>query len=1118
MNSNYTILIDKLDSFIKKYYTNLLIKGVLYSLALLGSFFLIFALFESVAWFSTTVRTVLFYSYLVLGIILLYKYILTPILKLNRIGSRISHEMAADIVGKHFSEVKDTLLNTLQLKKLADENPENYDLIIAGITKKSEKLMTVPFRSAINYSSNKRYLYFALPPILIIGILLIASPKVITGPGNRLINHSVTFSKPLPFSLQINNKDLTAVQQEDFVLNVGVKGEELPAEILLLIDGNEFRMNPLSKLEFEYTFKKIQKSFDFKLLAAGYTSDAYHVTVLPKPIILNYDIDLQFPAYLKRKNERISNVGDINVPQGTILNWNFYTRDAESVSFILGDKLQQLTSSNSNAFRTSHKLMEGTEITIFSSNEFFTNKDSLLFYANAIPDIYPTIQIEEYRDSVFDNRLYFRGLIRDDYGFRNLEFKMTKLREGEKGAEMSTQVMIQNDLAEQNFYYFFDLLTLGLNPGENISYYFEVWDNDGVNGSKPARSQEMTFRMPTLDEINSMVNKHQEDLKDDFEKTIKEAKSIQEAIEKLNAEYINKKELNYQDKKQIENLIERHKQLQDKIEDMQLENKQMNAKESQIKQVDQSIIEKQQQLEKLFEDIMSDEMKKMFEELQKLMDEFNKDKVKDVLEKMKMSAQDLEKDLDRNLEMFKQLEFDKKLTEAIEDIQKLADEESKLSEETKSSNRKQNEELGKKQEQIKERFEEINKELDELNKLNKELSEPNNFQKPEQQSEDVKQEMNESLENLKESQMNKASENQRKASEKMKRMSDDLFQMQQEMNQEQLGEDAAALRVILENLVRMSFDQEDLMDRLKVINRSDPKFVKIVEDQKRLKDNLSMVEDSLLALSKRQPMIGNFVNREIRDINNNTDMTLEALQKRSIGMASSKQQYVMTAVNNLALLLSESLKNMEQSLNMQASGKSGKQNPKPGKGKNSMKSMRQMQEKLNQQMEELRKGMSPKPGEKSQQGQGTQMSEQLARMAAQQEALRRMLQQYADELQKEGNVNQQGMQRMLQEMEKTESDLVNKILNQQTMKRQQDILTRLLESEKAEMKREQEERRESNEGKDIPRPDPAKYFDSIGLPSKETELIHTIPPSFRNYYRNKVNSYYIHIPSSSESN
>jgi low affinity Fe/Cu permease len=280
-----------------------------------------------------------------------------------------------------------------------------------------------------------------------------------------------------------------------------------------------------------------------------------------------------------------------------------------------------------------------------------------------------------------------------------------------------------------------------------------------------------------------------------------------------------------------------------------------------------------------------------------------------------------------------------------------------------------------------------------------------------------------------------------------------------------------------------------------------------------------MVEDSLLALSKRQAMIENFVNREIRDINNNTTMALESMQNRAVAMAASKQQYVMTSVNNLALLLSESLKNMEQTLSMNASGKFPKGNPKPGQGKNSMKSMRQMQEKLNEQMEKLREGRQPSPGKEGEQGQSgkAKMSEQLARIAAQQEALRKMLQKYSEELQKTGDVNQQGLQKAIQEMEKTETDLVNKRINKETMKRQQEILTRLLESEKAEMKREQQERRESNEGKELPKPDPAKYFDSIGLPSKETELIKTIPPSLRDYYKNKVNSYFIQIPSEHKS-
>ena len=1112
MQDSYTILIDKLDAFIKKYYTNLLIKGALYSIALLGSFFLIFTLFESMIWFSTTVRSIIFYSYILMGLFVIIRYVINPILKLYKIGPRLSHEMAASAIGKHFSDVKDTLLNTLQLKQLLTEKPQNYDLIIASINKKSEKLMKVPFKSAVDYSSNKRYLYLALPPLLIIFGLLVASPNILTDPGKRLINHSVAFEKPLPFKLTIVNNSMMAVQQEDYTLKVSVSGQELPAEVFLVMDGNEFRMQSEDKLNFSYTFRKIQKDQEFKLLAAGYYSDNYEISVIPKPIILNYGIELKYPIYLNRKSEFISNVGDINVPQGTVLNWKFYTRDAETVLFKLGEKLIKLTSGKSNTFSTSHKLMDDISISINSQNKYLTNTDSLLFFAQVIPDLYPTIAVEQFHDSIYDNKLYFRGLVRDDYGFRNLQFRLARVHNGKPGVEMSVEVLLQKNANEQNFYYYYDLLTLGLAPGEELSYYFEVWDNDGVNGSKSVKSQSMTFKIPTLEEVNKMVDKHQKDLINDFNASIKEAKDIKKQIEKLNENLINKKDLNYQDKKQIEDLLQRHKDLQNKLEKMQLENKQMNTKESQIKEVNQEIIEKQKQLEKLFDEIMTDEMKQMFEELQKMMDNMDKDKIKDVLEKMKTQTEDLEKDLDRNLELFKQLDFDKKLTESIENLKKLADEEKKLSEETSNSNKKENEKLDQKQEEIKKKFDELNKDLEDLKKMDQQLEEPNDLKIPTDQKQEAESEIQESSKSLKESQMKKAAGHQQKASDKMKQMSDALFEMQMEMQQEDLAEDMDALRAILENLINISFDQEALMGSIKGMNRSDPKLNAAIEKQKKISDNLNMVEDSLLALSKRQVMIENFVNREIRNINDNADLAMQALQNRSIPMATSKQQYVMTSVNNLALLLSESLKDMQQNMAMQASGKSGKK-PMPGQGKGSMKSMRQMQEKLNQQMEQLRQGMKSAKGEQGKTGQGS-MSEQLAKMAAQQEALRKMLQDYSNELQKEGNVNQPGLNKMMQEMEKTETELVNKILNKQTMERQAEILTRLLESEKAEMKRDQEERRESNEAKDIPKPDPAKYFDSIGLPSKETELIHTIPPSFRTYYRNKVNSYFIQIPSS----
>jgi len=1117
MNENYNILINKLDSFIRKYYTNQLIRGGLYTISLLGSFFLLFTLLESVAWFSPAVRTVFFYSYIVGALAIIIRLIAIPLLKLYKAGQRISHVMAAEIIGKHFAEVKDSLLNTLQLNTLAAENPETSELIFAGINQKAEKLKPVPFVSAIDLSKNRRYLVYALPPVMILLAFLLIAPSKITDPGSRILHHAASFEKPLPFNILIENKELKAVQQEDFTLNVSVSGDEIPDQVFIVIDGIEYRMDASDKISYSYTFRKVQKNLQFSFLASGFETLKYELKVLPRPIILNFDLELSYPPYTGKKNEVLSNTGDAIIPQGTSILWKFYTRDTRSMNIRFGNSLQKIDVAKSNTFSISRKLMEPVSYSINIENEYMAGIDSMSFFINVLPDMYPTINVDEYKDSVYDNRLYFRGLIKDDYGFRNLEFRLArKSSDGISSAELSMPVEIQRDNLQQQFYYFFDITGAGLQPGDQVEYYFQVWDNDGVNGSKASRSQRMSFKIPTLKEIEEMVTKSQESVKSELEKSIDEAKKIQKEVEQLNKDLFDKKNLNYQEKKKIQDLLERQKNLQNEVMEIKLENEKTNQKESQYKEVNEEIVKKQQQLEKLFEEIMTDEMRKLFDELQKMMENIDKNKLNEVMEKMKMSAEDMEKSLDRNLELFKQLEFDKKLTETIDKLKKLSDEQGKIAEKTSEAEKKDQDKISEKQESINKDFDEIKKDLKDLEEKNKKLEEPNEFKIPEQKQEDVQKDLDDSKQSLKDGQMKKAAEKQKAASDKMEEMSEMLFEMQQEMEEDELGEDIESLRAILENLVRISFDQEDLINKLGPMQRNDPQFNKVVESQKAVKDNLQMVEDSLYALSKRQPIIESMVNREISTINDNVQQSLDALNNRAIPSAMGKQQYVMTSVNNLALLLAESLKQMEQNMSMKSSGKAGKSCPSPGAGKPSMKSMRQMQEKLNQQMEAMKKSMQKgkdNKGEKGQSGQGS-MSEQLARMAAQQESLRKQLQGYRDQLQKEGVLSDKGLNKMIEEMDKTESDLVNKILNQETMRRQEEILTRLLESEKAEMQREQEERRESNQGHDLPKPDPAMFFNNMGLPTQESELLRTIPPSLREYYRNKVNAYFLNIPGS----
>jgi hypothetical protein len=136
------------------------------------------------------------------------------------------------------------------------------------------------------------------------------------------------------------------------------------------------------------------------------------------------------------------------------------------------------------------------------------------------------------------------------------------------------------------------------------------------------------------------------------------------------------------------------------------------------------------------------------------------------------------------------------------------------------------------------------------------------------------------------------------------------------------------------------------------------------------------------------------------------------------------------------------------------------------------------------------------------------MSQQLAQLAAQQAAIRKEMQRAAQELNKDGSGAGQPLQKLAEEMEKNEKDIVNKNITQETLKRQEDIMVRLLEAEKSERERELDQKRESNEGRETPHADPARFFDYQRNKQREAELLRTMPPGLKPYYKARVAEYF----------
>lgn len=1179
MLQNKNILLLKLDEFIRKYYKNQLLKGLIYSLGLLLAAFLFLVVAEYFANFQTTIRTILFYFFIISSGVIITKYILIPILKLNKFGKIISYDDAANIVGKHFSAINDKLINTLQLQRNSG-SILSVELLNASINQKMEELNPIPFSSAINLSQNKKYLKYALPPVILFALIFAIKPSIITDGTERLIYHQTYFEQLAPFQFSISNKNLIAIQQQDFVLEVNLKGNEIPNEVFITVDGIEHKMEKIDNLKYSYTFNNIQKNIDFTFNAAGFNSKPYELTVLPKPMLVKFNTQLIYPSYLNKKNETLSNIGDLQLPQGTKIKWTFFTKNTETIYLNFIDSIIKSDQTNDDEFSFSKQMMQSTPYSIKTSNGFLKqNPDSINYTLNIIPDQAPVIDVSEKLDSLNTQNVYFSGSIKDDYGFSRLIFKYTFHGKDSLGNSFSKQNEIPIGINKQNstqpYFYYFNAANFNLQPGDKVEYYFEVWDNDGVNGSKSAKTQTMLFKAPSIDDINKATDKNNSEIKKDINDEIKKAKDLQKDINDFSKKLTEKKQMGYEEKKKLEDILKKQNELKNKIEQTKQENQLNNKQQEELTKNDESLLEKQKQLEELFENIMTPEMKKLFDELNKMLDKLDKNQVQEKLEELKLSNKDMEKELDRTLEAFKQMEVEQKMQQAIDKLDDIKNKQDDLKKETEnkdnqnkkddknSENKKDsktneddkkpktdNQKLEEKQNDLNKQFDDLKKDIKDLEQKNEALEQKNDIPKTEEKQNEISKDMQQSAEELNKKNKKEAAKSEKEASDGMQEMKEQMQKSMDEMEKEEQEEDMQALRQILENLLNLSFGQEDLMANLSKLRTENPQYLNIPKKQRKLQDDSKIVEDSLFALSKRNPAISATVNREISSIIMNMKKTISSLEERQQADAQIRMQYSMTSINNLALLLNESLEQMQQkakegkkegSGKCKKPGKGSKPSSKPG-SKPSMQSMKQMQEQLNKQIEELKKalekGQKPggekqgnKPGEKpggskpggkkpggqggmgSQGQEGTQgmpgLSEQLAKAAAQQEALRRQMQQMLDKIKKDGGNSPGG--NLADMMEQTERDIVNRQITQETMKRQQDIITKLLESDKAEREREQDEKRKSNEAKNQNLSNPTQFLEYKRLKEKELELLNTVPPSLTPYYKDKVNNYFNNV-------
>ena len=1117
-------LIQKLDAFIRRHHRTKVLRGLLLSFVTLTVGALLFVLLEGLGRFGVAGRTVLFYTFAAAAALVLATQVLWPLAQWARLSQGLSHEQAARIVGNHFPEVKDKLLNTLQLQRQVD-NAQGADvtLLAASIDQRTVSLRPLPFASAVDISGAARLLRWAAPVALVVLAGIWMQPDWVTAPAARIVQHRTEFIEPAPFKFVLVNDRLDVPAGDAFVVTVETKGDDLPASVTLESGNGRFRMERVKPHVFRHTFPAVRSNIDFQFLANGWRSVNHTVTPFAVPVLASLRLQATPPPYTGLAKMDTRNQGDVTVPEGTPIQWTMQVSDADSIRFTWNDEALQTTRTTGKTFSTHAVATTNSTYWIAPVNAQLTG-DSLRHRVRVIRDGKPSIRVEESRDSLSRKRMHFTGSVQDDYGFSRLTFVWEVVERGVAtseelvaagggGAPLSrARVELEVPSGRRGtFYHMWDLREMDWREGDVLEAWFEVWDNDAVHGAKRVRSTTTRLEAPSQTDLREERKNAAESLEENLQDAAREAAELREAMEAMQERLREQGEMTWQDRQAMESLLEQQKDLQEKLEEMRRDNAKKDERANEFSKQEDRILDKQEQLQNMMDDLMSEEMRQLFEQMEKLMQEMDPEKLQEQLNEMELNHDAMEKELDRALEQFLQLEWETKMSEAIEDLNRLAEEQKQLAEDTEFG-LDDSDSLKAKQDSLNTAFEQVQKDLEQLKKDNQELENPNPMMDSSGEENSIKQEMEKSAEQLEKGKEKKASDSQNKAAEQMEQLAQQMEAMQQQSESESASEDMDALRALLENILTLSFEEELLMSELKATNEQDPRYVGHGQSQRKLKDDAVMVEDSLFALSMRIPQLASAVSREIGLVNRHMGKALEGFGDRLTAEIAMNQQYVMTSFNNLALLLDEALQQMQQqqaqkqpgSGNCEKPGGSGNPSPSPKAG-----DMKKMQQALGKKLEQMKEKMG-EGGNKGQTGQKKPggMSKELAQVAAEQAALRKMAQERAKKLNEDGSGDGNGMKEIAKQMEELEWDLVNRQVDEATLKRQQDLITRLLEAENAERIRGEKEDRTSRTGDDALRADPPQATEYLRRKMNELELLRTVPAELLPYYRERVNEYF----------
>ena len=268
-----------------------------------------------------------------------------------------------------------------------------------------------------------------------------------------------------------------------------------------------------------------------------------------------------------------------------------------------------------------------------------------------------------------------------------------------------------------------------------------------------------------------------------------------------------------------------------------------------------------------------------------------------------------------------------------------------------------------------------------------------------------------------------------------------MMEIKQGFNQQSISEMLEKFQNLLQNILYLSSQEEQLRNDTKQASRNSPRLREFAQRQQLLQDQLGSITKKMLNLSNETFAITPDIGRSIGKANSNMEEAKSNLTDRNLTQAGKNHDLAMEGLNEAALGVFNSMQNMQKS----------------GSASGFQQFLEMMQQMSGQQQGLNQKGMQLSLGQMA----AAAQQQMLQQMLNEQKGIRKSLEQLMKEMQQSGQNSMGDLSGIRNEMDEVINDLQKKKYDRKTQKRQQRILSRMLDSQTSMTQRGKKEERKS---------------------------------------------------------